>query len=447
MRRYTAARRAALRRAASIICILLACILIAGCAQNDDPFETVPHTTEEQTKEPDTTRTVITAPETLPGIDTVGESTAGESAPPDTEPATTTEDPAPYTEPVRLSFIGMGDNIIYRSTYNQSEIGGGKYDFKPKYKGVASVISGADIAFVNQETPMCGSKYGYSTYPQFNTPQDMGRDLVTLGFDVVSFANNHMADMGYNSKTCVSDMMDFTDTLDTMIIGLYRSAEDFENIRVYEKDGVRIAFLAYTYGTNLYKKQTEPEKLTGTYLPVFDQETIKRQVATAKRISDLVFVSIHWGEEGRHTPTAEQEEYAQLMASLGVDVILGHHPHVIQPISWLDGENGHKTLCYYSLGNSLNAQDELKNMVGILASFDIVKDTDGARVENAACIPIFAVMTPSYKNQKLILLSDLTDSICSEHHCNRTDQKVTKEKVYKILTSNISAEFLPDYLR
>lgn len=447
MKELKRSRRGILRRAASALAAaaMLALSACAGPADTlTDPERPMPETTGADT----VTRPVITAPDTLPvlqsGTDT---DTVTEPDEETTGRDVTTAPPDVYVEPTRLTFIGMGDNIIYGSTFRQSDLGGGKYDFKPKYKGVASVIKDADIAFVNQETPMCGEKYGYYTYPQFNTPQDMGRDLVTLGFDVITFANNHMADMGYNGKKCVSDMIDFTDTLDAFIIGLYRDRSDFENIRVYEKDGVRIAFLAYTYGTNLYKKQTEPEKLTGVYLPVYDEETIERQVKAAKEISDLVFVSIHWGEEGRFKPTEEQERYALMMADLGVDVILGHHPHVVQKIEWLPGQDGHKTLCYYSLGNGLNAQDELKNMVGITASFDIYKDNYGARIENASCIPTFAVQTPRYKNQRLILLSDLTESICEDHHCNVTDQKVTVEKARKIITDNISAEFLPDYLK
>lgn len=361
----------------------------------------------------------------------------------ETEPIVTEPEP----DPVRLSFVGMGDNIIYGCTYRQAENSDGSYDFLPLYDKVSSFIKEADIAFINQETPMCGEKYGYHSYPQFNSPQQAGRDLVKLGFDVITFANNHMADMGYEGKSCVSDMIDFTDTLDALIVGLYRNEEDFENIRVYEKDGVKIAFLAYTYGTNLYKKQTQPQRIEGAYLPVYDEETVKRQMSKANGLADLVIVSIHWGTENTHTVNEEQEQYAQLIADCGADVILGHHPHVIQKIQWLTGQNGNKTLCYYSLGNGLNAQDLLKNMIGLTASFDIVKDKDGAHIENASCIPTFNVMTPNYKNISLIPLSELTESIADRHHCNSHDQKVTVEKAYKIVKDNIDAEFLPDYLK
>jgi len=449
MRKKDNTRRKNIRRAASVIlAVLFSLLTLSSCAGS--PWNTndiyIPRTEPETTIEAETVSVVITSPVTMPDIDTVlvDETTAAVTT---KRPTTDPPETEPEEDPVRLSFVGMGDNIIYGCTYRQAEKSDGGYDFLPKYKRVSKMIADADIAFVNQETPMSGKKYGYSSYPQFNTPDQMGYDLVTLGFDVISFANNHMADMGYNSSSCVSDMIDFTDKLDAFVVGLYRSYDDFENIRVYEKDGVKIAFLAYTYGTNLYKKQTEPKNITGAYLPVYDEETITRQVTAAKLISDLVIVSVHWGTEDSHKVNDEQRQYAQLMADLGVDVILGHHPHVIQSVEWIESENGYKTLCYYSLGNGLNAQDYLKNMVGITASFDIVKDKDGTRIENPSCIPTFNIMTPGYKNISLIPLNELTDDIAREHHCNNTDQKVTVEKAYGIVKNNISAEFLPDYLK
>ena len=175
---------------------------------------------------------------------------------------------------------------------------------------------------------------------------------------------------------------------------------------------------------------------------------IGKQVTKANEIADIVIVSIHWGTEDSHKVNDEQRAYAKLIADCGGDVILGHHPHVVQSVEWIEGEGGNKTLCYYSLGNGLNAQDYLKNMVGITASFDIVKDKDGTRIENASCIPTFNVMTSGYKNIKLILLSELTDDIAGRHHSNSKDsKKVTVERAYNIIKDNINTEFLPDYLK
>lgn len=373
---------------------------------------------------------------------------------PDTETENVTETDGQTDEPVEkpvetktLSFIGMGDNLIHRPIYRQSETSPDKsvadtektYDFLPKYADVADVISSADVAFINQETPMCGGEYGYSNYPQFNTPQQMGLDLVTLGFDIIGFANNHMNDKG---AAALEKMIDFTDTLNAMIVGLYRDSDDYENIRVYEKDGIRIAVLAYTYGTNLKHPSS-----SDIVIPVYSKEVLSRQIPAARAVSDFVIVSMHWGNEDRFKITDEQREYAQLIADLGADVILGHHPHVIQSVEWVTGKDGNKTLCYYSLGNGINNQDYLKNMVGVIASFDIVSVDGVCHIENASVIPTFCYQTTGYKNTALYLLENLTDDMAKKHHCNSKGDNVTVDAARKIVTDNIAEEFLPDYLK
>ncbi len=395
-----------------------------------------------------TEETERSAPDTIPDI--WGESTTGCETGEDTESETTTDPPPETTgsafEETRITFRGFGDNLVYRSTFVQSLKDDKTYDFKPKYEGVKDLIESVDIAYVNQETPMCGEKYGYSGYPHFNGPNEMGVNLVELGFDVIGFANNHVTDMAKEHKTSVSEMIDFTDTLDALIIGLHRDEDDFERIRVYECKGVKIAFLAYTYGTNWFAQECQPERVVGAYIPVYDEEKITRQITKAKEIADVIAVTIHWGKENSFVPNAEQTYYAQLMADLGADVIIGHHPHVVQKIEWIDGKDGHKTLCYYSLGNGLNAQDKLNNMVGITADFEIVQSDSGVHIENASCTPIFNVMEPGYKDIHLIKLCDLTEDIAKKHHCNKTDRTVTVEKAYRIVTDHINREFLPDYL-
>ena len=343
-------------------------------------------------------------------------------------------------KPVIISFVGMGDNLIHSPIFKQSLLSNGKYDFLPKYKSVASVIKNADIAFVNQETPMCGESYGYHNYPQFNTPQQMGYDLVSMGFDVICFANNHVLDQ---CSKGLEDMLKFTDTLDAVTIGAYKNEADASTVRVLEHEGIKISFLAYTYGTNI-----KPSPSGETVIPLIDEDRITKDVQNAHEVSDFIIVSMHWGEENKSSLSEDQKYYSQLLADLGVDVILGHHPHVIQPIEWINGENGNKTLCYYSLGNGINNQDRLRNMVGIMASFDIVcEENKRPYVENVSCIPTFCHQTTGYKNTALYLLSDLTDEMAKRHHCNSKGDSVTVKNAYKMVTNVITEEFLPDYLK
>lgn len=413
-----------LKSCSVLILLILTVLLFASCFEGDGTQTSI----EDQTSGVFQTENVQTDEQTSFDKD-------------ETYPEQTTQDVITVPkDPVRISLVAMGDNLIHSPIFKQASLGGGKYDFLPKYKDVSEMISAADIAYINQETPMCGEEYGYHNYPQFNTPQQMGHDLVSLGFDVICFANNHILDQ---SSKGLEKMLDFTETLDALTVGAYRNEEDAQSIRVLECKGVRIAFLAYTYDTNI-----SPLRSSDTVVPLIERERIERDVEKAKMCSDVIIASMHWGKENKYTTTDDQKQYAQLLADLGVDVILGHHPHVIQPIEWIQGVNGNKTLCYYSLGNGINCQDYLKNMVGITACFDIVyQEGEQPYIENASCIPTFCYQSTNYKNVQLFLLENLTDDMTENHHCNSKGNKVTVESARKIVTDTICAEFLPEYLK
>lgn len=399
-----------------------------------------PSTSEplDTTAEPETT----TAPETTVAPETTA---APETTPP--EPLETliyNADKTPSAadpEEVRLSFIGMGDNLIHSSVYEQALKSDGVYDFTSKYASVADIVKNADIAFINQETPMC-QYYTVMGYPRFNSPVELGHNLVDIGFDVFGFANNHVADMGMNG---ISAMINYFPNYNAMQVGLYANERDYNTIRIYQTQGVKIAFLAYTYGTNMYGQRNQYLSYQN-WLPVFNKETVTRQVSFAREVADIVIVSMHWGVENSFTVNETQREYAQLLADLGTDVILGTHPHVIQEIEIVKGKNGNDTVCYYSLGNGINAQSSFVNAIGIMASFDIVKDKNGARVENIKCIPTVSMLEKNYANVRLLTLTDFTDELAAIHCHNYTDRKVTVQLVRDILISNIKPQFLPDHV-
>ena len=251
----------------------------------------------------------------------------------------------------RTSFIGVGDNIIYGTKEARIHASGTseQLDYKPYYNGVSDMIKNADISFINQETLMCGDGYPLSYYPMFNSPQKVGLDLLELGFDIINISNNHMLDKGADG---LMKTIEFWKSSDAFMIGGYENAEDYENIRVYEKDGLKIAFLSYCEMTNgLVKSAQSP-----IVIPYLNKEEIMRHTAAAKELADLIFVSVHWGNEGSFIPNQTQKDYAAFFADCGVDVILGHHPHVIQPVEWLEGKDGNKTLCVYSLGTFMAQQ-------------------------------------------------------------------------------------------
>lgn len=288
-------------------------------------------------------------------------------------------------------------------------------------------------------------KYGLSGYPMFNSPQDLGMELADLGFDIVNIANNHMLDQGSGG---LSDTLAFYDTLPYLMIGGYKNQADYDTVRVYEEQGVKIAMLSYTYGTNGLRLPASSELI----VPYLDDTVIERQVKAARELADLVFVSVHWGTENMTTPNEEQKHYASVMAAAGADVIIGHHPHMIQPIEWIDNADGSRTLCIYSLGNLVSAMEYSANMVGGFITFDILVENGGKPfISNVKYIPTVFYYAMNYYSTHLYLMEDYTQELASSHGTRRygsgSAYTYTYDDLKALVKKTIAAEYLPDYLR
>ncbi|MBQ7922142.1 MAG: CapA family protein [Clostridia bacterium] len=353
----------------------------------------------------------------------------------------------PYTDDpylgVDISFLAAGDNLIHPNIYMDAQKRGTaekEYDFLPVYSDVAPYIAAADFSFINQETVMAGEQYGYSGWPNFNCPQQLGLDLVEVGFDIIGIANNHMLDKGTQA---LSDTMDFWHTQPVIMTGSYYNAEDAANIRTMQADGVNIAILSYTYGTNGISKRAD----SPIVIPYIDDELILSDLAAAKKTADFIIVSIHWGDEYASKPNNEQVRLAELMADNGANVILGHHSHSLQPITWLDGEKG-KVLCIYSLGNFISGMRYPINMVGGMLTFRITSDGQGSLcAADPMLIPTVFYYGMNWFDTHLYLLEDYTEEIAAGHGVWINGDRLGVEKARKLVTDVIDKEFLPDYLQ
>lgn len=285
----------------------------------------------------------------------------------------------------RVSFLAVGDNIGHERVYtyadaNAGTVGDGKYDFQPSYSKMKERIKKADLAFINQESIIGGDSLGISGYPAFNSPEQLASDLIDTGFDVINGASNHSLDKGFAGiKNAAAIWRSFENII---YVGTYDSQEDADTIRVIERNGITFSLLSYTYGTNGYT-------LPNTYcVPLFDRDKITNDVAKAKEISDVVIVSAHWGDEGESKLSEMQVSYAQLFADVGVDLVIGTHPHVIQPLEWVNGVNGNKTLVAYSLGNFLSTMETVDTQLEGMLSLDFVKKEGVVTIENIIWTPL-----------------------------------------------------------
>ena len=348
----------------------------------------------------------------------------------------------PEEEETVISFVGAGDNIIYygnvRDAASCAIPEGRKYNFAPIYDSVKDTIQSADIAFINQETLMCGDGYAFSYYPRFNGPQDLAYDLRDVGFDVVNIANNHMLDKGADGLEATIDFWRTVEGVTT--IGGYKNADEFAEPHIMEVSGVRIAFLSYTFFTNFLTLPADSPLV----IPNPDEETVVAQIARAHELADYLIVSVHWDQENSFVPNEAQRSFAQLLSEHGVDVILGHHPHVIQPIEYLERPDGGRTLCVYSLGNFVAEMSRDYNMLGGLIAFDIVKRGDTLTTENVVFLPTVYYFTTSFYRNHVYFLSDFTEELAASHGLAYYGRSVTISGLKKYLTDTISREFLPE---
>ncbi|MBE6688011.1 MAG: CapA family protein [Ruminococcaceae bacterium] len=341
----------------------------------------------------------------------------------------------------KISFLAVGDNLIHSSIYADAsdEAGGNGYLFEHMYENVAEPIRNADLSFINQESPLAGNEFSPSGYPMFNTPNEMGDILLSLGFDIISIANNHMLDKyekGYKNH------IEYWSEKPVTLIGGYTDKDDYDNVRVVEKNGISIALLAYTYGTNGMTLPSSSQMV----VPLIDENDIKRQIGIAKQKADLVFVSIHWGDENAFSPNSRQRQLARLMADNCVDVILGHHSHTIQPIEWYERPDGKKTLVAFSLGNFMSGQEYARNMLAGMLTFDVEKlDSAETYISNVLFTPTVTHYNYSWRKFKLYYLKDYTAELYKTARCSQfePDFNYYTSKI----KSTVSAEFLPDYLK
>lgn len=299
----------------------------------------------------------------------------------------------------------VGDILLHGSVYRDAHIGNNQYDFKPMFELVKPYMEKADITFANQETVIGGVELGLSSYPTFNSPVEIADALQYSGVDIISMANNHTID---RRDKAVPRAIDYLNQIGMLYTGSYNSFEDQQTIRVIEKNGIKFSFLAYTYGTNGIPVPKGKEYLVN----LIDKQKIKDEIDRAEEISDVVVLSLHFGNEYQRMPNAAQKELVQFAVDEGADIILGHHPHVLQPVEWVTSKDGNQAFVVYSLGNFLSAQDKLYRLIGGVLNLEVKKTTIGEESTITLQNPSFLVTYNKYHNWKdfkIIPMYQMTD--------------------------------------
>lgn len=310
----------------------------------------------------------------------------------------------------QITITAIGDILIHDRVYYDAKTEHG-YDFTPMLEKVKPFLNDTTITFANQETMIGGEAIGLSGYPSFNSPTEIGDALKEAGVDVVSIANNHTLDRG---EEAIQNAIKYWEKIDMMYMGAYKNKKDQDTLRVYEtKEGLSVAFLAYTYGTNGISVPKGKDYLVN----YIDKGTIAKAIAEAEEKADVTILSLHFGKEYERMPNQEQKDLVQFAADQGVAVVLGHHPHVLQPAEWVEGKGGNETLVIYSLGNFLSGQYEMYRRIGGIAKFTIKQTITENDVTTEVTNPKFMatyVNDDDESNYEIIPMYQLTDDILKD---------------------------------
>ena len=263
----------------------------------------------------------------------------------------------------------VGDALIHSAVYEDARQSDGSYDFTPMLSAIKPISSKYDLAYYNQETILGGKDLGYSNYPRFNSPQEVGDAFIDAGFNLVSLATNHTMDKGEQG---VLNSVAYWKTKSNVVSSGQWSSEEERNqsiTTIHEVNNIKYAFISYTIWTNGLSTPAGKEYLNNLY----SEEKAKADIEAVRDKVDFVIVAMHWGTEYSFKVDAKQEEIAYYLSSLGVDLIIGAHPHVIQTVEYI---NNNKTFVVYSLGNFISDQNDIDNFTGLAFEVTLKKHVD-----------------------------------------------------------------------
>lgn len=338
-----------------------------------------------------------------------------------------TPTPPPF-EDYEISIMAVGDNLMHQRVISVGQQPDGSYDFHFLFEPVKAYVETADVSIINQETIMAGNEKGFSGYPYFNSPVELAQAINDVGFDVVLQATNHTYDMGMAGMMNACQV--WKQYPNITMVGMHEDSANERDIPIIEVKDRKIAVLNYTYGPNL---GAVPGELKGklnvlcaikpgsSYNEIDLTElnpNVTEDIAKAKEMADFVIVCPHWGNEYQTTPSSYQVKFAKQMVEAGADLIIGAHPHVPEPVEWVETDNGNKGLCYYSLGNYVSTQQQGESMLEEMAWVVLHVSEDEVYIDENKTGVVPMVMhyrTGPLRYENIYMLDDYNEELCKQH--------------------------------
>ena len=326
-----------------------------------------------------------------------------------------------------ISLLFAGDAMQHQAQLDDAKKEDGSFYFDNNFELIKEEVSSADIAVVNFETTLGGAPYG--GYPAFCSPDEFAISLKRCGFDIFLTANNHCLDRGSKG---VFRTIDILDSLNIKHLGTYRSNQerDTKYPMILRKGDIKIGMLNYTYGTNgIVAKQ-------GAVIDYIDTTLIKRDIAFCNiKGADIIIANIHWGEEYQLNQNIHQKKLADWLHKNGIRIIIGSHPHVIQPIEAITDSCGNiDFITIYSLGNFISNMKTQMTKGAIIFRMNLVKENDSIKIVNPKYAKIFTQRPDIVKGEPYKILP-CDSSYIKNNITNtklRTDMLVFSEETDKL---------------
>jgi poly-gamma-glutamate capsule biosynthesis protein CapA/YwtB (metallophosphatase superfamily) len=326
---------------------------------------------------------------------TGGSEPATEPAPTLTETPTPT--PTPTPEPRTFTLVGTGDVLLHERLWRQAErdaaeTGNGVLDFTPQLANIAPIVSDADLAICHLEVPLAPADGPYEGYPTFSGPPQVVSALDATGYDACSTASNHTFDQGAGGVTRTLDALDAAGIAHAGSARTPSEAEQTTMVDVETTEGtVKVGLLSYTYSFNGIPY---PASETFWANEIDEQEILAAAATARQRGAEVVVVALHWGTEYDHDPNSQQAEVApRLIGAPDIDLLLGHHAHVVQPIENIGGK-----WVVYGMGNLManHAEPEGPKSEGLLTRFTFTEDLSTGRfaITAAEYLPLYQTYEP-----------------------------------------------------
>ncbi|MBR2472905.1 MAG: CapA family protein [Clostridia bacterium] len=414
---------------AGVAILLIILLMICGCI----PVDNLPVVWKEPSSfdTPDSSAT--------PAVPVIPSTPDEPSVPSEPE---TPEEPEIPNEPEKpkntvIKIVAAGDNLLHNTISFDAAKDDGTYDFSKIYDRIRHIPTAAQISFVNQEIMLTGKVSGY---PSMEAPAEAADALLGAGFNIINLASNHTLDKGEEGlEACIKNVKkrDFD-----AILGVYETEEESKNYSIVEKNGIVFGFLSYTYGMN----GGNLSKGNEWKVDLIDEPKMVKDMKALRPLCDYLIVSMHWGAEYVTEPTSYQRRLGQVLCDYGADLIIGTHPHVLQPLEILKSEkNDHQTICAWSLGNFISNQHRLDTMLGGLLQVELIYDEEKKLIETrSSIIPTVTHYSDKSRDYEIYLLEEYTEELASEHGIRKFAESPLTLQYLKDLAKQVVGDNIAD---